>query len=87
METACCRVGWSIVDPLSDRANGRENPVGCQHGKENEKGVKIIPAQIYAGVDTAGVVSRTWMELTQQSNPLALSFVANLLVENGQTFR
>jgi hypothetical protein len=56
VETACCRVGWSIVDPLSDRANGRENPVGCQHGKENEKGVKIIPAQIYAGVDTLSAV-------------------------------
>jgi hypothetical protein len=33
------------------RANGSENPVVCHHGKENEEGVKIIPAQIYAGVD------------------------------------
>ena len=38
------------------RANGRENPVVCHHGKENEEGVKIIPAQIYAGVDTIRVV-------------------------------
>ena len=34
------------------RANGTENPVGCHLWRENEEGVKIIPAQNYAGVDT-----------------------------------
>ncbi len=41
-----------MVAPLSSRANGSEYLVVCQPGKENEEGVKIIPAQIYAGVDT-----------------------------------
>jgi len=33
------------------RTNGTENPVGCHPWRENEEGVKIIPAQNYAGVD------------------------------------
>src|SRR5437899_10309543 len=46
--------GWGgrIGDPLRSRTNGRENPGDCQRWNENDRGVKIIPAQNYTGVDS-----------------------------------
>src|SRR5712692_685808 len=46
----CRRWGASLIR-FRGRGNGTENPVGCHPWRENEEGVKIIPAQDYAGVD------------------------------------
>jgi hypothetical protein len=45
---------WGAASLIHSRgsANGTQNPVGCHSWRENEEGVKIIPAQDYAGVDT-----------------------------------
>jgi len=76
VETPCRRVGWSILIRSRGRASGRENPVVCQHWKENAEGVKIIPAQIYAGVDNlqAGVsqgMNRRLQEVEQVQSMIA----------------
>ena len=51
METHLSQVGGASLIRSRGRANGTENPVGCHPWRENEEGVKIIPAQNYAGVD------------------------------------
>ena len=52
METHLSQVGGASLIRSRGRANGTENPVGRHSWRENEEGVKIIPAQNYAGVDT-----------------------------------
>ena len=52
VETHLSQVGGASLSRSRGRANGTENPVGCHPWRENEEGVKIIPAQNYAGVDT-----------------------------------
>ena len=51
VETHLSQVGGASLSRSRGRANGTENPVGCHPWRENEEGVKIIPAQNYAGVD------------------------------------
>src|SRR5436305_4625420 len=55
VETHLSQVGGASLSRSRGRANGTENPVGCHPWRENEEGVKIIPAQNYAGVDTCSV--------------------------------
>jgi hypothetical protein len=57
VETHLSQVGASLIR-FRGRGNGTENPVGCHPWRENEKGVKIIPAQDYAGVDNFGLRGR-----------------------------
>jgi hypothetical protein len=52
VETHLSQVGGAVRIGSRGRANGTQNPVDCHPWRENEEGVKIIPAHNYAGVDT-----------------------------------
>src|SRR5436305_11280696 len=54
VETHLSKVGGASLSRSRGRANGTQNPGGCHPWRENEEGVKIIPAQNDAGVDSTG---------------------------------
>src|SRR5205823_1175064 len=58
VETHLSQVGGASLSRSRGRANGTENPVGCHPWRENEEGVKIIPAQNYAGIDNVIWITR-----------------------------
>ncbi len=57
--------GWGgrIGDPLRGRTHVGENPGDCQRWNKNDRGVKIIPAQIYTGVDSVLPACHQWQVL------------------------
>jgi len=61
VETHLSQVGGAALIRSCGRVNGTQNPVGCYLWRENEEGVKIIPAQNYAGVDTVEVSDHVFM--------------------------